>query len=243
MTPPFSAQYKTNAYYHGQGYYHELLSPEGADTAPLLVHINEFCAKHQTTTPTLPGFLPQIAKRNILFIDIETSGTARYHSVVSAVSARLNGHVTMQGYAALHPLQEKGILGALARECAESEYIITHGGTSFDLPFLEKRYAAHGLGKIAHHRTSQRSLKDRHLDLLSYARKVLRTPDQKLSTLEELHLGYTRTNDLPGREVPAAYQQYLYEGDTEALAKIMRHNTRDTLATLALFCYLALGKK
>jgi uncharacterized protein YprB with RNaseH-like and TPR domain len=233
------SNYQANEFWAKDAYFYASLTGEELDAQPLLNTITETRKRMGDRSIALPGLLPHIAKREVLFLDIETSGTARYDQIVTAVIARLNGEVKLEAYAALNPWQERGLLKALASECANSTYLITHGGTSFDLPFLEKRLSAHGLGGRAGERETKKTLAQRHLDLVGYARKVLNTPDFALQTLEEIHLKYTRRDDLPGRKVPAAYEKFLEEGNEEALTAIIKHNARDTLATLALFCYLA----
>lgn len=235
-------KYCPNKKLRGDSFYSKEMSADEVDAESLLKYPNLLIAKEPDVFLQLSGFLSKIARRNILFLDIETSGSARDEQVVTAVIARLNGDICLQGYASLNPTHERGLLRALASEVRTSDYIITHGGRSFDIPFLEKRYAAHSLGKSpCHHRTGQ-SISFRHLDLLKYARETLQAPDAKLSTFEEVHLDYVRKGDISGREIPLAYERFLHEREDRQLTAILHHNARDTLATLALFCYLILRK-
>lgn len=233
------SNYKANRRVRNDPYYYEVseINPLGAQ--PLEDRIREVLPHFTRTLPEIEGFLPQIAKRNVLFIDVETSGTARYNQIVTAVIARLNGDIHLQAYAALNPMQERGLLRALAPELANSTYIITHGGQSFDVPVLEKRYAAHGLGKEIRHHRKKTTLEARHVDILRFARTTLRTPDNKLQTIEKLHLGYTRKGDIPSASIPDRYARFLEGNADHELTEILKHNARDTLATMALFCYLA----
>ena len=81
----------------------------------------------------------------------------------------------------------------------------------------------------------------RHLDLLHVTRRRLREgwADCRLRTAEEQVLGFSRTDDLPGAEVPAAWQRWLQHHDPALLPKILDHNREDLLSLAALLAALA----
>ena len=75
----------------------------------------------------------------------------------------------------------------------------------------------------------------KNLDLLYPSRRTwkLRLGSCRLSHLEEVVLGMPRENDLPGKEVPQRYFDFLKTGDISLLEDIVRHNRQD-IATLAV---------
>ena len=80
-----------------------------------------------------------------------------------------------------------------------------------------------------------------HLDLLHVTRRRLREgwPDCRLRTAEERALGYARTDDFPGADVPAAWQRWLQRGDATPLPRILDHNREDLLSLAGLLAVLA----
>jgi hypothetical protein len=60
-----------------------------------------------------------------------------------------------------------------------------------------------------------------------------------LRTAEEHALGFARQDDLPGAEVPAAWQRWLQRGDAAALPRILDHNREDLLSLAGLLAVLA----
>ena len=75
-----------------------------------------------------------------------------------------------------------------------------------------------------------------HIDLLPMARRVfkLRLKRCRLADLEAAVLGCPRLGDLPGREAPERYFQFLKTGRFELLEEVLRHNAQD----IASLCVL-----
>jgi uncharacterized protein YprB with RNaseH-like and TPR domain len=134
----------------------------------------------------------------------------------------------MTGFAGERPLLEQ--LAAALRTC---DCLVTFNGKSFDLPLLRARARLAGMAwpdEPSH-----------HLDLLHVTRRRLREgwPDCRLRTAEERALGYARTDDFPGADVPAAWQRWLQRGDASPVPRILDHNREDLLSLAGLLAVLA----
>lgn len=173
---------------------------------------------------------------SLLFLDTETTGLAGGTGTLAFLvgAARIRGNH-------LEVLQL--LLTGFGGECALLErvspliggagHLVTFNGKSFDLPLLRARA-----------RLARRALaveEPPHLDLLHVTRRRLREdwPDCRLRTAETEALGFTRTDDLPGAEVPAAWQRWLQRRDASLLPRILDHNREDLVSLAALLAVLA----
>lgn len=172
----------------------------------------------------------------LLFLDTETSGlaggTGTAVFVLGFATVRddvlLARQLLMTGFGGERPMLEALIAVLRAREC-----MVTFNGKSFDLPLLRARARLAGL--------QWPDEPPRHLDLLHVTRRRLREgwPDCRLRTAEEQALGFARVDDLPGAEVPAAWQRWLQRGDATPLPRILDHNREDLLSLAGLLAVLA----
>lgn len=172
----------------------------------------------------------------LLFLDTETNGlaggTGTAAFVLGLASIR-DGvlavrQLLMTGFAG-----EGALLEALGRALRAHECLVTFNGKSFDLPLLRARTRLAGL--------QWPEGAQRHLDLLHVTRRRLREgwADCRLRTAEAHALGFARTDDLPGAEVPAAWQRWLQRGDAAPLPRILDHNREDLLSLAGLLAVLA----
>jgi len=119
-------------------------------------------------------------------------------------------------------------LARLADLMDRFDCVCTFNGRTFDMPLLEARFTMNRM------RARWRDMED--LDLLPPSRRTwkLRLGSCRLSQLEERVMGFSRVDDLPGRDVPQRYFDYLKTGDMDLLSDILRHNEQDivTLGTL-----------
>jgi uncharacterized protein YprB with RNaseH-like and TPR domain len=176
------------------------------------------------------------APDGLLLLDTETSGLAGGSGTVAFLVGLASvrdetlvvRQLLMTGFAGERPMLD-GVLASLAR----AQCIVTFNGKSFDLPLLRARTR---LASLAW----PEAMPD-HLDLLHVTRRRLREgwPDCRLRTAEENALGFERADDLPGAEVPAAWQRWLQRGDAAALPKILDHNREDLLSLAGLLAVLA----
>ncbi len=75
-----------------------------------------------------------------------------------------------------------------------------------------------------------------HFDLLHASRKRWRgqVPNCRLQTLERLICGRHRVGDIPGREIPQAYHDYVRHGRLDQVPSILHHNALDLVTLLQL---------
>lgn len=172
----------------------------------------------------------------MLFLDTETSGlaggTGTTAFVLGLATVRDDvltvRQLLMTGFAGERALLEQLVATLRTHDC-----LVTFNGKSFDLPLLRARARLAGIAwsdESAH-----------HLDLLHVTRRRLREgwPDCRLRTAEERALGYARTDDFPGADVPAAWQRWLQHGDATPLPRILDHNREDLLSLAGLLAVLA----
>lgn len=110
--------------------------------------------------------------------------------------------------------------------------VVSFNGKSFDLPLLESRMV---MNRIRLPLTQMP-----HLDLLHCARRVykLRLRRCNLSSLEEAVLGETRSDDLPGAQVPQRYFDYIKTREFALLEDVLRHNLDDVKSLASLTGHL-----
>ncbi len=176
------------------------------------------------------------APGGLLMLDTETSGLAGGTGTMAflvgvarfeAETLVVRQHV-VTGFAA-----EPAMLAAVREWVDAAECLVTFNGKSFDVPLLKTRYALqrerHPFAEIA------------HADLLHATRRRLRDgwPDCRLKTTEELALGFARVDDMPGSDVPLAWQRWLRFRDPAPVPRILDHNREDLVSLAALLAVLA----
>jgi hypothetical protein len=111
--------------------------------------------------------------------------------------------------------------------------LVSYNGRAFDVPLLLTRLRLQGKPDPFSGRA--------HRDLLFPTRRAFATrwEDCRLATVEQRLLGFTRTADVPGAEVPLAWFDWLHRGDTARLPGVLRHNLWDLVSLAALLPALA----
>ena len=173
--------------------------------------------------------------RKLLFLDTETTGlsggagTLAFEIGLGFIDAR--GMVIRQ-YVMRDYGEEAAMLAEIASLLPRFDTLVTFNGKSFDIPLLESRMVMH---RIRVHLTDWP-----HLDLLHACRRVykLRLGRCSLSALEEAVLGESRTDDLPGAQVPQRYFDYLRTREFALLEDVLRHNRQDVESLASLTGHL-----
>jgi hypothetical protein len=184
--------------------------------------------------PCLPGESGS-SRRNV-YLDTETTGL----SGGSGTLAFLVGVATVETDA-LDVTQwlitrfaaEAAALAAFAQTLTATDRLVSYNGKSYDLPLLVSRFRMQGL------QSSFEGLA--HLDLLHPVRRLFgkRWNDCRLLSVEENLLGFRRVDDLPGSEAPAAWFDYIRQGQAEQLIKVVEHNRQDIISLAAAHAVLA----
>jgi uncharacterized protein YprB with RNaseH-like and TPR domain len=165
------------------------------------------------------------------FLDTETSGLAGgtgTWAFVVGVGQIQGGELRTRQYLLLDLGAEAALMERVQTELAAADPLISYNGKTFDLPLLETRLRLNGLPGCS----------DRlaHLDLLYLVRRAFagRWPDCRLLSCEQRLLGFERDDDLPGAEAPAAWLDWLRDGDPARLGAVLRHNRLDLHSLAAL---------
>lgn len=173
--------------------------------------------------------------RRVLFLDTETTGlsggagTLAFEIGLGFLDERgmVIRQYVMRGYE-----EEAAMLDSIASMLKNFDTLVTFNGKSFDIPLLESRMIMHRLGAPLAGKA--------HFDLLHACRRVykLRLGRCNLSALEEAVLGDTRTDDLPGAQIPQRYFEFLKTQEFALLEDVLRHNLQDVESLASLTGHL-----
>ena len=123
---------------------------------------------------------------------------------------------------------EEALVEAAIHQLKAAELLVTYNGGSYDLPLLRSRMVMSGVDRPWPATP--------HLDLLPVVRRLFRHRLERCTLrsaeVELLHL--RREGDLPGREAPERFWQFLRDGDAAPLAAVVRHNREDVVSLLRL---------
>lgn len=172
----------------------------------------------------------------ILFFDTETTGlsggTGTLAFLVGCGTINAEG-LTVRQFLMRDYNEEIYVLKAFQALLQKAKMIVTFNGASFDVPLLQSRFTMHRLHKEIFFPP--------HLDLLHIARRVyrLRIGRCTLTSLETQVLGETRTDDMPGSQVPETYFKFLKTGNMAVLEPVLQHNASDIVSLIKLLYTLA----
>lgn len=123
---------------------------------------------------------------------------------------------------------EHALLRALQSECRADDVLVSYNGKRFDVPALDTLCRLHGLDNPL--------LQLPHWDLLYPVRKAWRGqwPNCRLATAERQLLRKERHDDLPGSEAPRAWRNWLTQGASHELLRVLAHNRSDLESLLRL---------
>jgi len=165
-----------------------------------------------------------------VFIDTETTGLAGGTGTlvfVLGMARFADGRFEVEQLFITGFGAEQAMLEQARSSLVGAEVLVTFNGRSFDAPLLATRFR---LGA-----RSNPFAPLRHVDLLHPTRRLFarRWPDCRLHTVERRLLGVRRIDDLPGRDAPQAWFDWLRHGHAAGLGAVGRHNRLDLL-TLAV---------
>jgi len=180
--------------------------------------------------------LPPIEPSRFLFLDVETTGLAGGTGTwvfLIGLGWIEGDSFRLRQYFLRHPAEEEAMMCHFGAFAAPFSGLITFNGKAFDVPLIQTRQ----LLRRTPHIIAPRA----HLDLLTCARTLWkeRFPSRSLGYLEESLLGFRRSGDIPGEEIPAVYFNYLRRGETALLKKVFEHNVYDILSMAVLLGRIA----
>jgi uncharacterized protein len=173
-----------------------------------------------------------IDPRDLLFLDIETTGLARgagTYAFLVGLGSFVDDAFCVRQYLMPDYDSEVALLSLLDDELAECSGLVTFNGRTFDWPILQARYV------LAQHPVPFPG--EPHLDLLTLARRLWRRmlPSCALSSLEVDLLAVQREGeDVPGYLIPALYHDFVRYGRTRPMAGVFYHNLVDLLSMVTL---------
>jgi len=165
------------------------------------------------------------------WIDTETTGLAGGAGTCAFLIgvARLQQTSVLVRQFFMHDFfQERAMLTGLVEWLEDVTGLMTYNGITFDLPLLHNRCILN--------RVSLDWNRFLHLDLLHTSRRLWRpfVPDGRLSSMEQVVLGFRRTSDVPGERIPSLYFDSLQTRDLTPLKAVFQHNALDLISLLRL---------
>jgi uncharacterized protein YprB with RNaseH-like and TPR domain len=179
--------------------------------------------------------------RRVVFFDIETTGLSGGAGTLAFLAGcgwfDASGAFVVRQFFLAGPAGERAMLDALGGIFDEASLIVTYNGRTFDVPFMETRWAFH--------RSAAPTDDLAHFDMLPPARRLwgrreMASPEHdgcSLSALERRVLGFHRLADVPGFESPARYFQFLRTGDPSVVAGVLDHNRHDLVSLAAVMAH------
>jgi len=174
-----------------------------------------------SSDPRLVGAIGLACEESFTFLDIETLGLGGEPVILAGMAWIEDGRIKVMQRLAPAPEMEGAVLEIYHHIPPES-IIVTFNGASFDIPYIRRRSAIHGL---------ENRLQNCHVDLYHISRRLWghRLPNCKLSTVERHILGAERGLDIPGSYVPDYYRTYLSTGSPGPLVLLVEHNREDII--------------
>lgn len=173
---------------------------------------------------------------SMAFVDIETTGLQMgAGNVVFLIGwAWYNRRKSARGWEVvqlfLHEYaEERAMLYALDRMLRGFRTLVSFNGHTFDLPMLSSR--------MNFVQWDSPFLSLPHLDLYPLSRRLFRGQGRRFSlqALERDVLHFARPDDIPGKDIPAAFFAYQSRGETTELARVVKHHVWDIHSLISLF--------
>lgn len=163
-------------------------------------------------------------ERNLVFIDIETTGLNREKNEIYLIGILYYSNLQCSWILNQYfSTSEKKLLKGFYDDFILFNFnkIITYNGEAFDIPFLNHRFKKHKLDYLID--------SDLSFDLYKYIYKYrlfLNLKNLKLTSIEE-YLGIFRKNDFNGYQCIKLFEKYRDNFDINLREKILKHNYDD----------------
>lgn len=187
--------------------------------------IAAYCTMHHIDKVTLD---------QCVFFDIETtslsSGTGNYAFLIGLGYFSGNTFTVEQIFMRQYS-DEPAVLFHCAEVLNRFKAIVTFNGKTFDIPVIKTRYR---LNRIQGFPVTMQVI-----DLLKPARSIFKSiyASCSLKSLEELLLGISRTDDIPGYQIPDVYFTYQQTGFDPRLTAVIEHNRIDVTSMVLLLVF------
>ena len=180
---------------------------------------------------SLDRTMDSLAARDIVFLDIETTGTAGgtgTYAFLVGLGFIEEGYFQIRQFF-LHDLaHEAAFLHAIAEYCARFKHLVTYNGKCFDAQVLRNRYLMH--------RWEDPLAAKQHIDMLFIARRLWKRKFREcdLMNLERQVLQFHRIDDIPSTLIPSAYTDYLRFANASRIQQVIYHNQWDIVSLAVL---------
>jgi len=187
------------------------------------------------THPQLPGDTGSTSLRHV-YLDTETTGLSGGSGTLAflvGIAVLGDTEIKLTQFLLTRFAGEAALLAAFADTLAPQDRLVSYNGKSYDLPLLLTRFRMQALAAPFTELP--------HLDLLHPVRRLFgnRWQDCRLLSLEQNLLGFSRVDDLPGSEAPAAWFDYVRSGRGERLIQVVEHNRQDIVSLAVAHSVLA----
>jgi uncharacterized protein YprB with RNaseH-like and TPR domain len=212
----------------------QLIAGRQTQLRELLHSANQAVEPTVVISPEFARLVSAMPDRMVL-LDLETCGLSGAALFLVGLLRCIDGVPTVELLLARNYAEEHAVLESLWQIMAEQDALVTFNGKSFDWPMVLDRSARY---RLAASRVPQKML---HVDMLHHARRRWRRqlPDCRLQTLEQVVCRRTRTGDIPGHRIPAAYADFVRTGFERDMEAILYHNAMDLVTLLDLTLRLA----
>jgi uncharacterized protein YprB with RNaseH-like and TPR domain len=224
----------------GEAFYRVRLAGEeiSDDTPAVTTRYLEIAQRHTWPLISLvkdpgPAMAKRISNDQVCFLDIETTGLSpNTYVFLCGLMFAENGRLVVEQLFARDYSEETAMLRFLDEVVSRYPMVVTYNGAGFDVPFLETRMAVARIRAINVFE---------HVDLIDAARGHFTgvLENCRLETIERHLRGRNRTGDIPGRDIPEAYHEFVRSGNARDIQRIIYHNRMDLLAMVYLVNYLA----
>jgi uncharacterized protein YprB with RNaseH-like and TPR domain len=184
--------------------------------------------------------------RRLVYFDIETTGLSGGAGTIAFLVGCGwfdKAGFTVRQFFLAGPSGERAMLEALGEVLQQASLLVSFNGRTFDVPFMEMRWAFHRLPAATDDLPNfdmlppARRLWSRRGQLVNDSLGPITQEGCSLSALERRVLGFHRQGDVPGFEIPARYFHFLRSGDGSAIEGVLEHNRHDLLSLAAVMSH------
>src|SRR5690606_12859392 len=179
-----------------------------------------------------------------LFFDLETTGLNGGAGTVAFLVGCAwfdCGALQVRQFLLTSLAAERALLEALVHQFDAAPFVASYNGRTFDAPLMDVRWAFHRMASPLE--------KKPHFDMLPPARRLWKHRGEQpggaparfnersgcsLMAFERQLLGFRRTEDVPGFEIPSRYFHFVRTGDASALDRVLEHNRLDLVSLAVL---------